>query len=146
MEKIHRILAFFLACLLLMLGTGIGVVHICSAYCITQDCSYAPEADSCEEQDLCHCSSHSECNLSDDRVSVSEDCTCINIKYEIPFFSKISQVKPIQFVPVLIELPDFLVCSINNVATEFMSARVSNAPPAYCGSRILLSLHSVLII
>lgn len=145
MEMIRKFLVFFLVGIFLLLGTGVGVVHICSAYCVAQDCSYGQISDICNDSESCRCGNHSGYNSSDNDISVSEDCSCINIKYEVSFISKISQTKVIQFVPVLIDLPDFLIAEINRPEQEIMSAKVSNAPPGL-GNRVLLALHSVLII
>lgn len=144
MREFHKIIVCFLAGIFLMLGTGLGVVHICSAYCITKDCFYTSVPDQCNDDESCQCNSHSGHDL-DNAVSVSGKCSCINIKYEVPFVLKISHAKTVHLVPVPVDMPDFLACVINPVVQQLMSAKASNAPPGL-GNRILLALHSVLII
>lgn len=144
MREFRKIIVCFLAGIFLMLGTGLGFVHICSAYCITKDCFYTSVPGKCKDTKSCRCGNHSGHDL-DDMESVSGKCSCINIKYEVPFVLKISQAKTVHLVPVPIDMPDFLACVVNPVVQQLMSAKASNAPPGL-GNRILLALHSVLII
>ena len=96
-----NILVLILALVVFNLGAGAGVVHICSAYCKTQTCSSVTHS----YTDMSGCCHHS--NDDSSCTSVSEECTCINVHYNIDYFFKVSHEDDVvSFIQMPFDLPE----------------------------------------
>lgn len=140
MKNLFNILVLILVSAVFNLGAGAGVVHICSAYCKTQACS-SPVHSHTNMGGCCH---HTSDDNSD--VSISEECSCLNVHYNIDFF-KVSQDDDMaSFIPMPFYLPEHVSYISQPVSTGLLFSQAPNAPPVVCGGRTLLAFHSVLII
>lgn len=89
------------------------------------------------------------CHHSNDETSctsVSEECSCINVYYNIDFFKVSQDDDLVSSVPMLFDLPEYVSYIISPVSAGLLLPQASNAPPVYDSGRTLLAFHSVLII
>lgn len=143
MKSLRNILVFVLAFIVFNLGAGAGVVHICSAYCKMQTCSSISHSDIGREG-CCH---HSDDNIQSSRVSITEECSCINVHYNIDYFLKVSQEDDaVSFSLIPFDLPEHITYCFEPIFPGFISSQPANAPPLIYDGRTLLAFHSVLII
>lgn len=140
MKNLCNILVLMLASMVFNLGAGVGVVHICSAYCKIQACSSAVHSHT-DMEECCH----HDCEVSP-YTSVSEECSCINVHYNIDFFKTSQDDDSVSFVPMPFDLPEHITYNFLPVFSGFISSQSSNAPPVIYGGRALLAFHSVLVI
>lgn len=140
MKNLCKIFVFILAAMVFNLGAGAGVIHICSTYCKMQACS-SPVHSHADMYGCCH---HT--NGDNVQTSVSEECSCINVHYNIDLFKVSQDDSPVSFVPMPFDLPEHITYNFLPVLLEFLSSQSSNSPPVIHGGRMLLAFHSVLII
>ena len=150
MKNLRYIVVLLLACVVFVLGTGAGVVHICSVYCKTQVCSSSSHTHVHSHRHVhdgggcCH-------NRVDDSpesgCQVAEHCSCLNVEYNFDYILKISQeddVLPLEMMAV--DLPHYTEYNFQASESCLLTSQAPNAPPMDCGGRALLALYSVLII
>lgn len=141
MKNLCNILVLILALVVFNLGAGAGVVHICSAYCKTQTCSSVTHS----HTDMSGCCHHS--NDDSSCTSVSEECSCINVHYNIDYFFKVSHEDDVvSFIQMPFDLPEHVSNIIPPVSAGLLFSQTPNAPPVCNSGRTLLAFHSVLII
>ena len=142
MRNLSNILVFILAFTVFNLGAGAGMVHICSAYCKTQACSSSIHHSCNDTKNCCH---HSVSDSSD--TSVSEECSCINVHYNIDYFFKVSHEDDVvSFNQMPFDLPEHTYYIVSPVFSGLLFSQAPNAPPVCNSGRTLLAFHSVLII
>lgn len=143
MERLRNILVFFLVGTVLFACASAGVVHICTAYCAEQSCSGIEGHSLCcagEKHKSEDCLSMENCTENDN------DCSCINLKYDINyFFKKLDESGSRMFECNNAELPVFLAVCHSFPVSEKLSFRIPNAPPVRQGRQVL-AMHSVLVI
>ena len=141
MKNLCNILVLILALVVFNLGAAAGVVHICSAYCKTQTCSSVMHS----HTDMPGCCHHS--NDDSSCTSVSEECSCINVHYNIDYFFKVSHEDDVvSFIQMPFDLPEHVSNIIPPVSAGLLFSQAPNAPPVCNSGRTLLAFHSVLII
>ena len=142
MKNLYNILILVLALIVFNLGAGAGMVHICSAYCKTQACSSSIHHSCNDTKGCCH---HS--NNDNSETSVSEECSCINVHYNIDYFFKVShEDDAVSFIQMPLDLPEHISYIIPPVSAGLLFSLALHAPPVINSGRALLAYHSVLII
>ena len=145
MKSLRHIFVLLLALVIFIMGAGTGVVHICSAYCKTQMCSSAfHDCISHGGDCCCHKSACGTEDVSD--TSFSEQCSCLNLSYEIDFYKISQNDDSTDYIPVVIDILESFMYDIFRY-TENPSYEIAiNAPPYKCKGRTLLAMNSILII
>ncbi len=150
MKSLRYIVVLFLAFVVFVLGTGAGVVHICSAYCKSQVCSSSSYAGTCSHNHIHEgggcCHNRVEDN-SGNRTSLSHHCDCMNVEYSIDYILKLTQDDDaVSFVQIPMDIPEYISYSFQPVVSLVLLSQAPNAPPVLKEGRTLLALHSTLII
>lgn len=143
MKRLHNILAVLIICAIGIFSFSAGVIHVCSEYCLSKDCT--------EVYDCCKHASSNDFHLERNNISVNDcfcynDCSCLNIKYDIRCLI-VKSWHNFDFIPkiIFIDNTGSLSDCINPVISDFIYTKRSNAPPILSGKDILLACSVLLI-